>query len=118
MVPLRIATGLLIAGLAMTSGSSGRPDTASFPPQDSSSPAKSLFSQSAVLVLERDFPSTDVSYLLLDARSGILLSSRWDDPAKPIPLGSLLKPFPGLAHAEPHENHFPTHLCRRPAGGC
>jgi hypothetical protein len=118
MVPLRIATGLLIAGLAMTSGFSRRPDVASFPAQDSSPSAKSLFSQSAVLVLEREFPSSDISYLLLDARSGTLLSSRWDDPVKPIPLGSLVKPFTALAYAETHENQFPSHVCRGEASGC
>jgi len=118
MVPLRIAAGLLIAGLAMTSGFSRRPGVASFPSQESSPPAKSLFSQSAVLVLEREFSSTDISYLLLDARSGTLLSSRWDDPAKPIPLGSLVKPFTALAYAETHENQFPTHVCRGEASGC
>ncbi len=102
----------------MTSGFSRRPDVASFPSQESSPPAKSLFSQSAVLVLEREFPSTDISYLLLDARSGTLLSSRWDDPAKPIPLGSLVKPFTALAYAETHENQFPSHVCRGEASGC
>jgi hypothetical protein len=118
MVPLRIVTGLLIAGLAMTSGFSGRPELTSFPSQESSPPVKSLFSQSAVLVLEREFPSSDISYLLLDARSGTLLSSRWDDPAKPIPLGSLVKPFTALAYAETHENQLPSHVCRGEASGC
>jgi len=89
-----------------------------FPAQDSSLPAKSLFSQSAVLVLERDFPSSDISYLLFDARSGTLLSSRWDDPARPIPLGSLVKPFTALAYGETHENKFPSHFCRGEASGC
>jgi transpeptidase family protein len=118
MVPLRIATGLLIAGLAIASGLSGPLGLASFPAQDSSPAEKSLFSQSAVLVLEREFPSSDISYLLLDARSGTLLSSRWDDPAKPIPLGSLVKPFTALAYAETHDNQFPSHVCRGEASGC
>jgi cell division protein FtsI/penicillin-binding protein 2 len=86
--------------------------------QDSSTPAKSLFGQSAVLVLEREFSSDDISYLLLDARTGILLSSRWDDPAKPIPLGSLVKPFTALAYGETHESQFPSHICRGEASGC
>src|SRR6266436_4170323 len=118
MVALRIAAGLVIAGFAITLGLSGRPDITSSAAQDSSAPSKSLFSQSAVLVLEREFSSADISYLLLDARSGILLSSRWDDPAKPIPLGSLVKPFTALAYAETHENHFPSHICRGEASGC
>ena len=91
---------------------------ASFPAQDSSLVVKSLFSQSAVLVLEREFSSRDISYLLFDARTGTLLSSRWDDPAKPIPLGSLVKPFTALAYGETHENQFPNHVCRGEASGC
>src|SRR6266851_1194890 len=117
MVSLRLAVGFLIAVLAITDGLFGLSDATS-PAQDSSPPAKSLFSQSAVLVLEREFSSADISYLLLDARSGTLLSSRWDDPAKPIPLGSLVKPFTALAYAETHENQFPTHVCRGEASGC
>src|SRR6266849_1435881 len=118
MVPLRIAAGLVIAGVAMTSGLSQRPGMPSYPAQDSSAPAKSLFSQSAVLVLEREFSSSDISYLLFDARTGTLLSSRWEDPAKPIPLGSLIKPFTALAYAETHQYQFPTHVCRGEASGC
>ncbi len=118
MVALRIAAGLVIAGFAITLGLSGRPDITSSAAQDSTAPSKSLFSQSAVLVLEREFSSADISYLLLDARTGALLSSRWDDPAKPIPLGSLVKPFTALAYGEAHENQFPSHICRGEASGC
>jgi cell division protein FtsI/penicillin-binding protein 2 len=118
MVPLRISAGLVIAVLAITCGFSGRSDLTAFAGQDSPAAAKSLFSQSAVLVLEREFPSSDISYLLFDARSGALLSSRWDDRAKPIPLGSLVKPFTALAYGETHENQFPRHICRGEASGC
>src|SRR5216684_4574555 len=117
MVPLRISAGFFIAVLATTAGLSGLPDATSLA-QDSSPPAKSLFSQSAVHVLEREFTSSDISYLLLDARTGILLSSRWDDPAKPIPIGSLVKPFTALAYGETHESQFPSHICRGEASGC
>ncbi len=118
MVPLKIAAGLVIAGLAITSGLIGRPDMTPTAAQDSSAPEKSLFSQSAVLILEREFSSGDISYLLFDARTGTLLSSRWDDPAKPIPLGSLVKPFTALAYGETHANQFPSHICRGEASGC
>src|SRR6266849_7481397 len=117
MVSLRLAAGFLIAVLAITDGLFGLSDATS-PAQDSSPAAKSLFSQSAVLVLEREFTSSDISYLLLDARSGALLSSRWDDPARPIPLGSLVKPFTAIAYGETHENQFPSHICRGEASGC
>jgi hypothetical protein len=118
MVPLRIASGLVIAAVAITSGLSGRPGVLSVSAQDSAAPAKSLFSQSAVLVFEREFSSSDISYLLFDARTGALLSSRWEDPAKPIPLGSLVKPFTALAYAETHHYQFPAHVCRGEATGC
>lgn len=118
MVSLRLAAGLVIAALAMTSGLPGHDGMLSFPAQDSSTPAKSLFSQSAVLVFEREFSSNDISYLLFDAHTGALLSSRWEDPAKPIPLGSLVKPFTAIAYGETHENQFPSHICRGEASGC
>src|ERR1700720_1921156 len=118
MVPLRISAGLVIAALPVTSGFSVRSDLRAVAGPDSPAPAKSLFSQSAVLLLERVFSSSDISYLLFDARSGTLLSSRWDDPAKPIPLGSLVKPFTARAYGETHENRFPSHICRDEAGGC
>jgi hypothetical protein len=118
MVSLRLAASVVIAGLALTSGLCGHPDRPSCPRQDSPAPAKSLFSQSAVLVLEREFSSSDISYLLFDARTGNLLSSRWEDPRKPIPLGSLVKPFTALAYGETHDNQFPSHICRGEASGC
>jgi hypothetical protein len=118
MVSLRISAGLVIAGLVMTSGLSIGPLKPFHPDQDSCTPARSLFSQSAVLVLERGFSSGDISYLLLDARTGTLLSSHWENPAKPIALGSLVKPFTALAYGESHENQFPGHVCRGEASGC
>src|SRR5438309_3129300 len=118
MVPLRITTGLIIAGLAIACGFSGRCGMASFSAQDSTPQVKSLFSQSAVLVLEKEFSSRDISYLLFDARTGTLLSSRWEHSAKPIPLGSLVKPFTALAYGEAHEDQFPSHICRGEASGC
>src|SRR5258708_39548245 len=106
MVSLRLAAGLFIAVLATTAGLFGLSDAAS-PAQDSSPPAKSLFFQSAVLVLEREFSSNVISYLLLYARSGALFSSRYDDPAWPIPLGLLLKPFTAVYYGVIHAYHFP-----------
>jgi len=69
-------------------------------------------------VLNRDFPSDEISFLLLDARSGAVLASRWDHPETPIPLGSLLKPFTALAYGELHEFKYPAHICRGTATGC
>jgi cell division protein FtsI/penicillin-binding protein 2 len=78
----------------------------------------SLFAQSATEALNRDFPSRDISFLLLDASTGRVLASRWDHPDQPIPMGSLVKPFAALAYGEEHEFHYPTHTCRGTATGC
>ena len=78
-----------------------------------------LFGQSAAQVLEREFAeSSNVSYLLFDARSGKLLTKHWENEDEPIPLGSLVKPFTALAYAETHEYRYPMHKCGGKAGGC
>ena len=86
--------------------------------RDGTGPTGPLFAQSAVRVLNREFASGDVSFLLLDARTGALLTSHWDDPERPIPLGSLVKPFTALAYAQEHDFIYPVHLCRGAASGC
>lgn len=79
----------------------------------------SLFSQLAIQVLEREFSAnSDVSYLLLDANSGVLLTSHWENYDKPIPMGSLVKPFTALAYAGVHHFRYPTYVCRGQASGC
>ncbi|MGA3088484.1 MAG: penicillin-binding transpeptidase domain-containing protein [Terriglobales bacterium] len=78
----------------------------------------SLFAQSAAETLRRDFPSRDMSFLLLDARTGRMLTSRWERSDSPIPLGSLVKPFTALAYGEQHDFHYPAHTCRGTATGC
>jgi len=78
----------------------------------------SLFAQSAAESLNRDFPSRDISFLLLDARTSRVLASRWDRLDAPIPLGSLVKPFTALAYGEVHDFRYPAHTCRGTASGC
>lgn len=68
-----------------------------------------LFSQSAQAVLERDFPSPDLSYLLLDG-SGKVLAERWATQQAVSP-GSLVKPFLAIAYGEQHGGRFPTVRC-------
>lgn len=100
---------------------------------DSHSSSSSLYSQSASQALTRALAECgqraaevdplcsqrdDVSYLLLDAHSGSVLSSDWPDSNTPIPLGSLVKPFAALAYGEKHQFKYPTHLCRGAASGC
>lgn len=71
----------------------------------------SLPEQSAALVLERAFPDPDVSYLLLDARIGRSIASRWTHIDDPAPVGSLVKPFTALAYGETHDFRFPAYIC-------
>jgi cell division protein FtsI/penicillin-binding protein 2 len=84
----------------------------------SDSPPRTLFSQSAVQVLGREFTGSNVSYLLFDANSGVLLTSRWENYDKAIPLGSLVKPFTALAYAGAHDFRYPAYDCKGQASGC
>ena len=86
--------------------------------QSTAPPPKSLFAQSAVQILDREFRDEAVSYLLFDARTANLLSSHWEDPARPVPLGSLIKPFTALAYAETHDFQYPAYVCKGEASGC
>src|SRR5208337_3093024 len=84
----------------------------------SATPPRTLFSQSAIQVLEHEFSGGSVSYLLLDANSGVLLASHWENSDQPIPLGSLVKPFTALAYADAHDFRYPIYECRGQASGC
>jgi cell division protein FtsI/penicillin-binding protein 2 len=78
----------------------------------------SLYAQSAAETLRRDFSSREISFLLLDAHTGRVITSRWDSPDSPIPLGSLVKPFTALAYGEHNDFHYPIHTCHGTATGC
>jgi cell division protein FtsI/penicillin-binding protein 2 len=106
------ACALLLALLP----SSGRAGSAT--PDRIKDEESSLFAQSAAETLNRDFPSRDISFLLLDATTGRLLTSRWERLDSPIPLGSLVKPFTALAYGEQHDFHYPAHTCGGTATGC
>jgi cell division protein FtsI/penicillin-binding protein 2 len=84
----------------------------------SATPPRTLFSQSAMQVLEREFSGSNVSYLLLDANSGVLLANHWENSGEPIPLGSLVKPFTALAYAGAHDFRYPSYECKGQASGC
>ena len=106
---LRIKTLLpLLAGLFCL--------CASLQAQTTSPPT--LFGQAAVKVLESDFPKTDASFLLLDAKSGAVLASNWENAENPIPLGSLIKPFTALAYASAHDFRYPRLECKGKASAC
>jgi hypothetical protein len=65
-----------------------------------------------------DAAEREPSYLLIDATTGLVLDARWDDPDRPLPMGSLIKPFTALAYAEGHRFTYPTRVCRGSADGC
>jgi len=120
MGAVRKLGALLVAGILFAphlAGRAGVPHSPSSFTADAGT-ANSLFTQSAAYVFGHEFTSHDISYLLLDARTGALLSARWENPEKPISLGSLVKPFTALAFAEEHEFRYPTHVCRGEASGC
>src|SRR5262245_29377330 len=62
--------------------------------------------------------ASKTAYLLLDATTRELLASRWDDPDRPLAVGSLIKPFTALAYAQGHAFTYPTFTCRGAADAC
>lgn len=100
---LRRALGWVgIAALLGPATSAGAPE------RDS---ARSLFAQSATVLLARQFADPKLSYLLLDARTGGVIARRWQQKDAPVPVGSLIKPFTAVAFARTHQAHFPEHYC-------
>lgn len=112
MVPIKNLAILLLILLAQSSAR-GRPRS-----ENADTPRPSLFVQSAREALNRDFPGRDISFLLLDARTGEVLAARWEDSDIPIPLGSLTKPFAALAYGEHHDFLYPQHTCHGTETGC
>jgi cell division protein FtsI/penicillin-binding protein 2 len=54
----------------------------------------------------------------MDASSGRVLASSGDDPTRPAPAGSLVKPFTALAYAGANRYTYPTVTCRGTEGRC
>ena len=116
MVSVNKIARLLMFGVVTLAPAAGPPFPAAFA---ENAPARSsLFAQSAAQILGREFTDREVAFLLLDVRTGALLASRWDDAGKPIPMGSLVKPFIALAYGEEHQFRYPRHVCRGGAAGC
>jgi hypothetical protein len=65
-------------------------------------PSFSLYAQATSTMLNRSFPSLRAEYLLTDLRTGQIIAIRWRNAEKPIPVGSLLKPFVALSYSELH----------------
>jgi cell division protein FtsI/penicillin-binding protein 2 len=82
-----------------------------------------LFAQATSTMLDREFPSPRVDYLLLDLRTGQTVAIRWPHADTPIPVGSLLKPFVALAYNQLHASpanraEFPIVQCHGKSDGC
>ena len=71
--------------------------------------APTLFDQSVVRILQRNFPAAQ--FLLVDVDTREVLGARWQDPDRPIPFGSITKPFlqvtPGTALCDPSQCWLP-----------
>jgi cell division protein FtsI/penicillin-binding protein 2 len=106
---------LLAAALVLLAPLSSRSTSE---PQRVVAAGSSLYAQASAQALNQDFSDPDISFLLLDARTGELLASRWDQPESPIPLGSLAKPFAALAYGQQHDFRYPSHTCRGSQTGC
>src|SRR5712692_3255300 len=65
-----------------------------------------------------DSSASGISYLLIDATMERVLETRWEDPDRAFPIGSLIKPFSALAYAATHRFSYPTFVCRGSADGC
>jgi cell division protein FtsI/penicillin-binding protein 2 len=101
---LAILTGCLVP-ITSSGRSLARP--ADFDP----TPDAALFSRTASQTLARDFSSPAISYLFYDSRDDSFIASQWSERARPVPIGSLGKPFTALAYAETHDFRFPEHVC-------
>ena len=106
-----LALLLLVPG---TCGFAGSPPAV----PDVANRGDALQQQSIARLLKQRFPEQDISYLLLDAGTGDLISVRWPALSQPVPMGSLLKPFTALAYGEAHSFRYPEYVCRGQAGGC
>ena len=53
--------------------------------------APTLFDQTVVRILQRNFPAAQ--FLLIDIDSNEIIGTRWPESDRPVPIGSLTKPF-------------------------
>src|SRR5215471_3925673 len=58
----------------------------------------------AALALTGIPPTAD--YIVIDIHSREVVAQHWEDTSKPIPVGSLVKPFTALAHGLPFPPGF------------
>ncbi len=80
--------------------------------------AESLTGPAMTAALERESAAAGASLVVLDLASGEVIFSNWDDLQRPIPFGSLVKPFTALAYGASHRFRYPEFSCSGRAGEC
>jgi len=79
--------------------------------------AASLLGPAVDSFLRNHARAREVSCVLSEIGGREAIYSRWPDFGRPVPLGSLVKPFTALAYAESHAGQFPRIECT-PQSGC
>lgn len=78
-----------------------------------------LYAQATAVMLDHEFSSSRVEYFVVDLQSGQTLATRWPHEDRPVPVGSLMKPFIALAWGQNHSpREFPVVLCHGRSDGC
>lgn len=75
--------------------------------------APTLFDQSVVRILQRDFPAAQ--FLLVDIAARQVIGEHWIAPDQPVALGSIVKPFVALS-GTPRKFRCDPRKCWKPAG--
>lgn len=78
----------------------------------------SLYDQSLAQIAQRSILPPNLSYILMNARTGRIISRRWEDPDRAVALGSLVKPFTALSYGARTAFEYPVQTCRGSLDGC
>lgn len=73
-----------------------------------------LFQAAFILLSATALHAAEVNYLVVDIRTRQIVKQDWPDAEKPIPVGSLVKPFTALASSGP----FPEFVCHGAVDRC
>jgi cell division protein FtsI/penicillin-binding protein 2 len=80
-------------------------------------PAASLLGPAVDAFVHDHARGSEISCVLSESGGREVIYARWADFDRPVPLGSLVKPFAALAYAESHGGQFPRIECT-PQSGC
>jgi hypothetical protein len=79
----RLAAILFLGGLALCKGGPVRSQSLIAASEENEAPSNALFLQSAGSMLEGEFTGREISFPLVDARTGNVAALRWDNAGKP-----------------------------------